>query len=84
MYITYICEVTSITCTNNTIKNVILLRDVYEDCLLNRSYLFQGKDLYMDLDSENLTLIDPQDMTVLNVQPIQSIRVWGVGRDNGR
>lgn len=44
----------------------------------------QGKDLYMDLDHQNLMLIDPQDMTVLNVQPIQSIRVWGVGRDNGR
>ena len=38
----------------------------------------------MDLDSQHLTLIDPQDLSVLNVQPIQSIRVWGVGRDNGR
>lgn len=43
-----------------------------------------GKDLYMDLDDQNLTLIDPQDMSVLNIQPIHSIRVWGVGRDNGR
>lgn len=51
-----------------------------------RSILFilQGKDLFMDLDSENLTLTDPQDNTLLNIQPIQSIRVWGVGRDNGR
>ena len=38
----------------------------------------------MDLDEQSLILIDPQDMTVLNLQPIQSIRVWGVGRDNGR
>ncbi len=38
----------------------------------------------MDLDSQHLTLIDPQDLSVLNVQAIQSIRVWGVGRDNGR
>ena len=38
----------------------------------------------MDLDQENLSLIDPHDLTVLNVQPIKSIRVWGVGRDNGR
>ena len=38
----------------------------------------------MDLDEMTLTLIDPQDMSVLNIQPIHSIRVWGVGRDNGR
>ena len=44
----------------------------------------QGKDLYMHLDDQYLTLVDPQDMTVLNKQMIQSIRVWGVGRDNGR
>ncbi|ELU13621.1 hypothetical protein CAPTEDRAFT_224794 [Capitella teleta] len=43
-----------------------------------------GKDLFMDLDEQTLTLIDPQDMSVLNIQPIHSIRVWGVGRDNGR
>ncbi|CAH1777420.1 unnamed protein product [Owenia fusiformis] len=43
-----------------------------------------GKDLYMELDNEHLTLFDPTDMTLLNRQPIQSIRVWGVGRDNGR
>ena len=46
--------------------------------------VLQGKDLYMDLDEQTLTLIDPQDMSVLNIQPIHSIRVWGVGRDNGR
>lgn len=44
----------------------------------------QGKDLYMDLDSDSLRLVDTQDFTTLNSQPIQSIRVWGVGRDNGR
>ncbi len=38
----------------------------------------------MDLDKQDLVLMDPQDMSVLNAQPIQSIRVWGVGRDNGR
>ena len=38
----------------------------------------------MDLDESNLTLSDPTDFSILNVQPIQSIRVWGVGRDNGR
>ncbi|XP_013411257.1 protein Fe65 homolog isoform X2 [Lingula anatina] len=43
-----------------------------------------GKDLFMDLDSISLRLVDPQDFTVLNSQSIHSIRVWGVGRDNGR
>lgn len=53
---------------------------------LNLSFLFfrQGKDLYMDLDDCNLVLIDPIDDKVLNTQPITSIRVWGVGRDNSR
>ena len=46
--------------------------------------MFQGKDLLMDLDDCHLVLIVPQDMTVIHVQPIHSIRVWGVGRDNGR
>lgn len=43
-----------------------------------------GKDLYMDLDHSSLRLVDPVDNTILNSQPIHSIRVWGVGRDNGR
>lgn len=43
-----------------------------------------GKDLYMDLDTDSLRLIDPQDLSVLNYQPIHTIRVWGVGRENGR
>lgn len=43
-----------------------------------------GKDLYLDLDRHSLRLVDTQDFSTLNSQPIQSIRVWGVGRDNGR
>ena len=44
----------------------------------------QGKDLFMDLDEGALKLIDPENLTILNTQPIHTIRVWGVGRDNGR
>ncbi|GFO10645.1 amyloid beta a4 precursor protein-binding family b member 2-like [Plakobranchus ocellatus] len=51
-------------------------------CLLNAMNI--GKDLYMDLDHSSLRLVDPVDNTILNSQPIHSIRVWGVGRDNGR
>ncbi|XP_049825299.1 protein Fe65 homolog isoform X2 [Aethina tumida] len=43
-----------------------------------------GKDLFMDLDEGALKLFDPENLTVLNTQPIHTIRVWGVGRDNGR
>uniref|UniRef100_T1J3F3 PID domain-containing protein n=1 Tax=Strigamia maritima TaxID=126957 RepID=T1J3F3_STRMM len=43
-----------------------------------------GKDLFMDLDDTSLKLVDPENLTVLNTQPIHTIRVWGVGRDNGR
>jgi len=43
-----------------------------------------GKDLFMDLDEGSLKLIDMDNFAVLNSQPIHTIRVWGVGRDNGR
>nr|CAD7202879.1 unnamed protein product [Timema douglasi] len=38
--------------------------------------LLQGKDLFMDLDEGALKLIDPENLTVLNTQPIHTIRVW--------
>lgn len=36
------------------------------------------------LENETLNLIDPLSQNLLHSQPIVSIRVWGVGRDNGR
>ncbi|XP_042197477.1 amyloid-beta A4 precursor protein-binding family B member 2 isoform X4 [Callorhinchus milii] len=44
----------------------------------------EGKDMYLILENNMLDLIDPMDRTILHSQPIVSIRVWGVGRDNGR
>ena len=44
----------------------------------------QGKDMLMVLENEHMNLIDPMSQTRLHTQPIVSIRVWGVGRDNGR
>lgn len=44
----------------------------------------QGKDMYLVLENNMLNLVDPMDRSVLHSQPIASIRVWGVGRDNGR
>ncbi|KAI1887288.1 hypothetical protein AGOR_G00188710 [Albula goreensis] len=44
----------------------------------------EGKDMYLVLENNLLNLVDPLDRSVLHTQPIVSIRVWGVGRDNGR
>uniref|UniRef100_A0A672S862 Amyloid beta A4 precursor protein-binding family B member 2-like n=1 Tax=Sinocyclocheilus grahami TaxID=75366 RepID=A0A672S862_SINGR len=44
----------------------------------------EGKDMYLILENNMLNLVDPMDRSVLHAQPIASIRVWGVGRDNGR
>ncbi|XP_066285889.1 amyloid beta precursor protein binding family B member 2-like [Branchiostoma lanceolatum] len=44
----------------------------------------EGKDMFMVLEGEDLKLLDPTDRKVLHIQPIPQIRVWGVGRDNGR
>lgn len=44
----------------------------------------QGKDMYLVLENDTLSLVDPMDRSVLHAQPIVSIRVWGVGRDSGR
>ncbi|XP_070552997.1 amyloid beta precursor protein binding family B member 2-like isoform X2 [Ptychodera flava] len=44
----------------------------------------EGKDMYMVLEEDFLKLVDVSDGSVLNSQPVCEIRVWGVGRDNGR
>ncbi|XP_037124701.1 amyloid-beta A4 precursor protein-binding family B member 1 isoform X2 [Syngnathus acus] len=44
----------------------------------------EGKDMLMVLEKDTMNLIDPLGQTLLHVQSIGSIRVWGVGRDNGR
>ena len=43
-----------------------------------------GRELIMELDDNELLLIDPDSMAVVHSEKIQQIRVWGVGRDNGR
>ncbi|XP_019899272.2 amyloid-beta A4 precursor protein-binding family B member 2 isoform X1 [Esox lucius] len=44
----------------------------------------EGKDMFLVLENNMLNLVDPMDHSTLHSQPIASIRVWGVGRDNGR
>ncbi|XP_059422894.1 amyloid beta precursor protein binding family B member 1-like isoform X4 [Carassius carassius] len=44
----------------------------------------EGKDMLLVLENETLSLMEPQGGSLLHAQPIISIRVWGVGRDDGR
>lgn len=44
----------------------------------------EGKGMLLVLQDRMLTLIDPDDRSLLHSQPISSIRVWGVGRDHDR
>ncbi|XP_056407294.1 amyloid beta precursor protein binding family B member 1 [Hyla sarda] len=46
--------------------------------------LTQGKEMLLVLDEDSLKLYDSSGQTLLHSQPIVSIRVWGVGRDDGR
>ena len=46
--------------------------------------LVQGKELIMEIDDAELRLLDPDSAATLHAQPLQQIRVWGVGQDNGR
>ncbi|VDO61565.1 unnamed protein product [Heligmosomoides polygyrus] len=54
------------------------------DVMDNVSKWGDGRELIMELDDNELSLIDPDTMTVVHSEKIQQIRVWGVGRDNGR
>lgn len=51
---------------------------------LHNQSLTQGKDMLLVLDEDSLKLYDFTGETLLHSQPIVSIRVWGVGRDDGR
>ena len=42
------------------------------------------KELILSLTEGTLKLIDPQTGGVVSSQPIHTIRVWGVGRDDSR
>lgn len=53
----------------------------YTGCV---SVFWKGKDMLMVLENDTMNLIDPLGQNLLHAQPIGSIRVWGVGRDNGR
>ncbi|KAM8976845.1 amyloid beta precursor protein binding family B member 1 [Pelodytes ibericus] len=51
---------------------------------LHNQSLTQAHNMLLVLDQNSLKLYDPSGQTLLHSQPIVSIRVWGVGRDDGR
>lgn len=65
-------------------KIIFLLFVVLSEGFVFVCACFKGKDMYLVLENNMLNLVDPMDRSVLHSQPIASIRVWGVGRDNGR
>uniref|UniRef100_A0A0N5AZA8 WW domain-containing protein n=1 Tax=Syphacia muris TaxID=451379 RepID=A0A0N5AZA8_9BILA len=65
-------------------KAIVDLSTGRNDIMDNVSKWGDGRELIMELDDNDLTLIDPDTMSVVHSERIQQIRVWGVGRDNGR
>ena len=47
-------------------------------------FLIQGKDIKLILEGESLKLVEPKTKTVLLVQRIVKMRVWGVGKEDQR
>ncbi|GMT19132.1 hypothetical protein PFISCL1PPCAC_28649, partial [Pristionchus fissidentatus] len=43
-----------------------------------------GRELIMEMDDNELRLLDPHSMASIHTEKIHNIRVWGVGRENGR
>lgn len=50
----------------------------------NESVAEGGQELLLILNEGTLKLVDPHTNAIVNAQPIHTIRVWGVGRDDGR
>lgn len=65
-------------------KAIVDLSTGRNDVIDNVSKWGDGRELIMELDDNELSLIDPDTLKVIHTEKIQQIRVWGVGRDNGR
>lgn len=59
-------------------------RNVFFSAIVYLFVVSQGKGMLLVLQDRMLTLVDPDDRSLLHSQPISSIRVWGVGRDHDR
>ncbi|XP_053312734.1 amyloid beta precursor protein binding family B member 1 [Spea bombifrons] len=65
-------------------KSSVAVNGCIRQLSLHTQSLTQGQDMLLVLDQDSLNLFDPSGQNLLHSQPIVSIRVWGVGRDDGR
>ncbi|XP_071989687.1 amyloid beta precursor protein binding family B member 1 isoform X2 [Engystomops pustulosus] len=65
-------------------RSSIAVNSCIRQLSLHNQSLTQGKEMLLVLDDDSLKLYDSSGQTLLHSQPIVSIRVWGVGRDDGR
>lgn len=65
-------------------NGIFLIFLFYNNFCSTKKKNLQGRELIMEIDDNDLTLIDPDTMAVIHSERIHQIRVWGVGRDNGR
>lgn len=65
-------------------RSSVAVNSCIRQLTLHNNSLTQGKDMLLVLDEDSLKLYDSTGETLLHSQPIVSIRVWGVGRDDGR
>ncbi|KAM4796618.1 amyloid beta precursor protein binding family B member 1 isoform 1-T1 [Rhinophrynus dorsalis] len=65
-------------------RSSVAVNNCIRQLSLHNQSLTQGKDMLLVLDQDSLKLTDPSGQTLVLSQPIVSIRVWGVGRDDGR
>ncbi|XP_057176480.1 amyloid beta precursor protein binding family B member 1 [Triplophysa rosa] len=66
---------------NNCIRQLSYQKQRLDD---TAAIFGEGKEMLLFLENETLNLLEPDSRTLLHSQPIVSIRVWGVGRDDGR
>lgn len=54
------------------------------DITVFANLIFQGKEVFLQIQGLELRLLDPRSSIVLSVQQINKIRVWGIGKENER
>ncbi|KAF7668003.1 hypothetical protein LDENG_00036970 [Lucifuga dentata] len=76
-----LCEGRSSVAVHHCIRQLSYCRRDIQD---SAGVWGEGKGMLLVLQDRMLTLVDPDDRSLLHSQPISSIRVWGVGRDHDR
>ncbi|XP_061690609.1 amyloid beta precursor protein binding family B member 2 isoform X2 [Syngnathoides biaculeatus] len=76
-----VCEGRSSVAVHHCIRQLSYCRKDIRD---SAGVWGEGKGMLLVLRGRMLTLVDPDDQSLLHSQPIGSIRVWGVGHDHDR